>query len=153
MFQILYSCEKILLTLEFHIFVLCKPHSEGNNQAIKGARSWQIMSASHRNVTCRLRHIRFFLTIVLLCSSFTPENFTYYGYLFPHYAQCLRKKHTVNNSRHARSTSVGCTLTVLRCLQSGQQGLHLCVCGRTTRSIRAWTCVTKCCHLHCRLSL
>jgi len=56
------------------------------------------MSASHRNVTCRLRHIRL-LTIVLLCYSFTPENFTYYGYLFPHYAQYL------NMSRRLRCAS------------------------------------------------
>ena len=55
-----------------------------------------------------------------------------YGYLFPHYAQYL------NVSRR------------LRCLQSGQQGLRLCACRRTTWTTQAQTCVTRHCHLHRR---
>ena len=51
--------------------------------------------------------------------------------MFPHYAQCL------NMSRW------------LRCLQSGQQGLHLCGCGHTNWSI----CTTRHCHLRQTASL
>ena len=60
------------------------------------------------------------------------------------------KNYNMNDSWHDRGISVGCTVTVLRCLQSGQQGLCLCAYGCTTWSTPAWTCVTRHCHLHHR---